>query len=111
MIATVCKSAWRYSYWMPVPLEDVAEVIAEDVVKGEMREEEIVGLFKLKDGRFLYVTGGCDTSGWECQAHASGEIRDTLLALVRECCTDDDRRRLKIEFEQGFVLIAGRVIA
>jgi hypothetical protein len=100
MISTVCAVAWEYyPEDIPATLEDIAEVIADDCTGGDdgYAEEEIVGIFRLKDGRFLYVSGGCDTTGWDCQSSASGEIRNTLGDIVRECCTDDERKRLGIE--------------
>jgi hypothetical protein len=42
---------------------DVAEVIA--AVNGEYDGDEWVGVFRLKDGRFLCATGSCDYTGWD----------------------------------------------
>lgn len=37
-------------------------------------------LMLMKDGRYCYLTGWCDTSGWGCQDGASVEYYDTLPA-------------------------------
>jgi len=46
--------------------EDVQEIIA--AVNGENDGNEWLGLFHLKDGRYLVATGGCDYTGWDCRA-------------------------------------------
>jgi hypothetical protein len=113
-IETVCQSAWDYhAESIPVPLEDVAEVIAEACTPGDsgFGQEEIVGLFRLKDGRFLYVSGGCDTTGWECQSHVDGTVSESLPNLVRSCVTADDKRVLKLAIDaNGTVTIDGNEV-
>jgi hypothetical protein len=116
-VETICASAWEYHAGdIPVPLDDVVEVIAEDTVSTEgYGQEDIVGLFRLKDGRFLYVSGGCDTTGWDCRSSAKGEVRATLADIVRECCTDDDRSRLKIDTQMALghnvIRIDGKLVS
>ena len=73
----------------------VSEVLA--MAEGENDGDNWVGVFRTKGGAFLYVTAGCDYTGWDCQASGSHETRRTLEQLVRECCTDDDRRRLGLQ--------------
>ena len=43
-------------------LDDVAKVISID--DGQNDERDWVGVFELKDGRFVFVAAGCDYSGW-----------------------------------------------
>jgi hypothetical protein len=109
IIKTECQAAWDYhADRIPVPLREVAAVIAEDRSPGPSGygEEEIVGVFRLKDGRFLYVSGGCDTTGWDCQSSAFGAVMDKLDDLVRSHVTNDDRRRLNLKMgNDGIVLI------
>lgn len=47
----------------PPSRADVAEIIA--AVNGENDGQDWVGVFLLKDGRFLLATGGCDYTGWD----------------------------------------------
>lgn len=42
---------------------DVAEIIA--AVNGDNDGPDWVGVFRLKDGRFLAASGGCDYTGWD----------------------------------------------
>jgi hypothetical protein len=42
-------------------------------------------LVELKDGRFAYITGDCDYTGWDCSSSASWQFAETLqdaLSLV-----------------------------
>lgn len=42
---------------------DVVEIIA--AVNGQNDEDEWLGVFRLKDGRFLVASGWCDYTGWD----------------------------------------------
>ena len=113
VVETVCASAWEYhADSIPAPLDDVAEVIAEACTPGDSgyAEEEIVGIFRLKSGEYLYVSGGCDTTGWDCQSSASGTIYQTLSDLVRSSVTDDDARRLDLTSSHGVIMVKGKAV-
>ncbi len=47
----------------PPTRADVVEIIA--AVNGEGDESDWIGVFRLKDGRFLLACGGCDMTGWD----------------------------------------------
>ena len=47
----------------PPTRADVAEIIAG--VNGERDEDSWVGVFRLKDGRYLVASGWCDYTGWD----------------------------------------------
>ena len=47
----------------PMTRGDVSEIIA--AVNGENDEADWLGVFRLKDGRFLVASGGCDYTGWD----------------------------------------------
>lgn len=47
----------------PVSREDVVEIIAME--DGENDQMDWVGVFKLKDGRYLALEAGCDYTGWD----------------------------------------------
>lgn len=61
-------------------LDDIEDVIA--VRDGENDGEEWLGLFKMKDGRFLYVFAGCDYTGWDCQSDGGSEWTSTLAEAI-----------------------------
>ncbi len=46
-------------------------------------------LLQLKDGRFAYLTGWCDTTGWGCQDGASIDYFDKCPKLAK-CKKDAD---------------------
>jgi hypothetical protein len=83
------QEAFAYS---PVPMDDVAETIVS--VDGENDGPEWLGVFRLRDGRFLFLTAGCDYTGWDCQAGGSGEVRDDLDTLIWNDIGENDRERL-----------------
>jgi hypothetical protein len=88
--------AFGYS---PFPIDQVAEVL--HAVDGMADEDNWAGIFLLKDGRFGYVTAGCDYTGWDCQAGGHGDTRATLDEVVRELCSDDDRKRLGLTLPEA----------
>jgi hypothetical protein len=47
----------------PCLREDVETIIAID--DGENDEANWLGLFKMKDGRYLALSAGCDYTGWD----------------------------------------------
>lgn len=42
---------------------DVAEILASE--DGENDGPNWEGVFRLKDGRYLFASGGCDYTGWD----------------------------------------------
>jgi len=49
----------------PPSLKDVVKIIAAKVDHGDFAETTCVGVFVLKDGRYLLASGSCDTTGWD----------------------------------------------
>lgn len=72
--------------------DDVVEITA--MVEGENDGPSWIGVFKLANGRYAFAEGGCDYTGWDCQASGGATIADTLDDLVRWVLSDDDRQRL-----------------
>lgn len=63
---------------------EIAVVLAAWGEHGDCSSWDGGFLMMLKDGRFAYLCGGCDTSGWGCQDNASIEYfieRPDLQAL------------------------------
>jgi hypothetical protein len=56
--------------------EDVAEIIA--MQDGANDGPDWIGVFRMKDGRFLAVRAGCDYTGWGCGEGGSSQVAGTL---------------------------------
>lgn len=76
----------------PPTIADVAEVVAS--ADGENDEAEWVGVFRLKDGRFLVASGWCDYTGWDCAAGNHLEVAATLADAIAFGLGDSQRARL-----------------
>lgn len=63
--------------------DDVAECLAATVEYGDCAETTVNAIVRLHDGRFAYVEGGCDTTGWDCQSSAYYTLTQTLQDLYR----------------------------
>lgn len=79
----------------PCPRADVAEIIA--AVNGENDEDEWVGVFRMKDGRFLSAVAACDYTGWDCQAANDLTVAASLEALIQMALTPEQCKRLGLE--------------
>lgn len=75
--------------------EDVAEILAID--DGCNDEESWVGLFRLKDGRYAFLSASCDFTGWDCQAGGHAFVGGDLESMVRYGLGAEDRERLKAQ--------------
>lgn len=76
---------------------DVVEIIAasEDLPASyDFNLWSGVGVFKLRDGRYLAASGWCDTTGWGCRAGNSLEVGHTLADVVTFGLSEDDRAKL-----------------
>lgn len=71
---------------------DVAEIIA--AVNGENDGADWLGLFLLKDGRYLVASGGCDYTGWDCQAGNQLLACATLDDAMQYGLSESERERL-----------------
>lgn len=74
---------------------DIALVVS--AIDGENDEENWVGVFLMKDGKFLYITAWCDYTGWGCQEGGSSSIFDSYNDVVNFGCSSDDRDRLNLK--------------
>lgn len=65
--------------------EDIAEVLA--VWEGANDGDYWRWILRLNDGRFVYLRGGCDYTGWDCRSSAASEfagLPDTLLIIKQD---------------------------
>lgn len=56
-------------------LEDIAKVLA--VFEGERDSEDWRWVLQLNDNRFVFLQGGCDYTGWDCQSWATHKFCNT----------------------------------
>lgn len=54
--------------------EDVTKVLA--VHEGENDGDDWRWVLRLNDGRFVFLQGGCDYTGWDCQSWATSQFAD-----------------------------------
>jgi hypothetical protein len=71
---------------------EVAEVIA--AVNGENDCDSWLGVFRLKDGRYLVATGACDYTGWDCRASNSLTVLASMEDLMQFGLSEPERLRL-----------------
>lgn len=74
--------------------EDVEEVIAAE--DGENDGDHWEGVFRLKDGRFVFVSAWCDNTGWGCQDGGQSWVAADLPSLIRWGLPAETRERLKL---------------
>ena len=74
--------------------DDVAEIIA--IEEGYNDGDNWIGLFRLKDGRFGFLSAGCDYTGWDCQASGHAFVSDSLETMIRLGLGESERVRLKL---------------
>lgn len=77
-----------------VSREMVTEIIA--AVNGENDGKDWVGLFLLIDGRYLVAEGGCDYTGWDCQAGNSLCVAGSLVDAIKYGLNAEQQSRLGI---------------
>jgi len=81
----------------PFSREDVAEIIA--IEDGENDGPPWIGLFRLHDGRYAFLSAGCDYTGWDCQAGGGSAVANDLQKLIRFGMGDYERERLCLSLE------------
>ena len=82
----------------PFTLDDVESIEACD--EGENDGAEWVALGKLKDGRWFFLSAGCDYTGWDCQAGGSATLAPTRDVLLKFGVTKRERQRLGLTQER-----------
>lgn len=76
----------------PASRTDVKEIIA--AVNGENDEADWLGVFLLRDGRYLVAQGGCDYTGWDCQAGNNMVVAKSMEDVLTWGLTEQERSRL-----------------
>lgn len=73
--------------------EDVAVIYGQS--DGENDERDWIVWGQLKDGRWFVARGGCDYTGWDCQASNSGDVASTEQDIIDFGMTGDERERFQ----------------
>jgi hypothetical protein len=77
-----------------IGIDDVTEVIA--MQEGENDGPAWIMAGRVKDGRYFFLSAGCDYTGWDCQASGDVIFAASREDLIRFCLTNDDRERLSL---------------
>ena len=75
--------------------EDVAAIRGQQ--EGENDGPDWIVWGVLKDGRFFIARGGCDYTGWDCQASNNGSVASTEADLIQFGMTDNERDRFGVQ--------------
>lgn len=78
---------------------DVVEIIA--AVNGYNDGDEWLGVFVMRDGRYLAAAGSCDYTGWDCQAGNTLTVASSLESLITTGLTPEQCRRIGIVHPQN----------
>lgn len=73
------------------PIDQVIEIIAME--EGENDGNNWIGIFRLKDERYIYLIAGCDYTGWGCQEGGSYIEKPTLKEILSKLVLDQDARK------------------
>ena len=68
-------------------VDDIRQVLA--VWEGENDGDYWRWILTLKDGRFVFLQGSCDYTGWDCRSSASSVIADTIATVIDEARKGD----------------------
>ena len=63
-------------------IKDIEKVLA--VYEGENDGEDWRWILQLKDGRFVFLQGGCDYTGWDCQSWAGSTFTENAEEAAKE---------------------------
>ena len=70
----------------PFTTNDIEKVLA--VYEGENDGDDWQWVIALKDGRFTFLQGGCDYTGWDCQSWATSAFYATAEEAARGALGD-----------------------
>lgn len=61
-------------------IQDIKKVLA--VWEGENDGDDWRWVLLLTDDRVVFLTGGCDYTGWDCQSYADSEVIDSPVVVA-----------------------------
>ena len=78
----------------PITRESIQAVICSD--EGDNDGPNWIAVLLLTDGRWAYIYGGCDSTGWGCQEWGGAVASQSLDALIASGIPQEERARLKL---------------
>ena len=78
----------------PLGPDDVDVVLSADEGENDGPEWLLYGV--AKDGRYFFLSAGCDYTGWDCQAGGTMTVAHTAQEMLTFGMTDSDRSRLGV---------------
>lgn len=90
------KEAASYANWAP---SEVEFVIAAD--EGGNDGPNWLAVVVLADGRFSFLSAGCDYTGWGCRSSGHSQEYADLDELIRMGLGQEERDRLKLHLPEG----------
>lgn len=76
----------------PFNRRDIRHIIG--ISDGENDGADWIAVFLLWDGRYVFVSAGCDRTGWDCQSGMRAFVSDRLHTLAQFGMSPDERIRL-----------------
>lgn len=80
-------------------VEDIAEVLA--VWEGENDGDDWRWILRLQDHRFVFLRGGCDYTGWDCQSYAVSFFAASAVECLNHETVNDVHTELLVQLENG----------
>lgn len=74
--------------------EDVDVVLSADEGENDGPEWLLYGV--AKDGRYFFLSAGCDYTGWDCQAGGTLTVANSAQEMLSFGMTNSDRQRLGV---------------
>jgi hypothetical protein len=71
-----------------ISASDIEDVLA--VWEGENDGADWRWVVKLTDGRFAFIQGWCDYTGWDCQSNAFATVHDSPQESAEQALTHDN---------------------
>jgi hypothetical protein len=78
----------------PFCREDVTELYGID--DGENDGEDWICCGRLKDGRFFFLSAGCDYTGWDCQSCGYATVSNSKENLYEFGISPEEKQRLNL---------------
>jgi hypothetical protein len=84
---------------------DISEILAAEA--GDNDGPDWIILMRLKDGRYAFLSAGCDYTGWDCVAIGNASVANDLQKLIRFGMGSGERRRLNLSLPEDDPCLSG----